>query len=112
MSATCVNTYDIGDLVILKNGTFLNSEGVAVDPSLINVKVQSPDHVDTTYTYGVDGNVEKLGTGVYRCTIKPLIAGIWFYRFEAVDPSASIVAALEGAEEHKFSVRASMFAYQ
>ena len=111
MSATCVNTYDIGDLVILKNGTFLNAEGVAVDPSLINVKVQSPDHVDATYTYGVDANVEKLGVGVYRCTIKPLIPGMWYYRWEAVDPSTFITAAMEGAEEHRFSVRPSAFVY-
>ena len=111
MSA-CVNTYDLGDLVILKNGTFLDAEGVAVDPPVINVKVQSPDAADVTYTYGVNPNVEKLAIGVYRCTVKPLVAGIWFYRWEAVDPSASIVLALEGAEEHKFAVRASMFAYQ
>jgi hypothetical protein len=110
MSA-CVNTYDVGDLVILKNGTFLDAEGVAVDPSLINVKVQSPDFVDVTYTYGVDTNVEKMAVGVYRCTIKPTIPGMWYYRWEAVDPSASIVVAMEGAEEHRFSVRPSAFVY-
>jgi hypothetical protein len=101
----------VGDLVILKNGTFLNAEGVAVDPPVVNVKVQDPAALDVTYTYGVNPNVEKLATGVYRCTIKPVIAGIWFYRWEAVDPSSSVVVALEGAEEHKFAVRASMFAY-
>ena len=109
--AASVNTYDIGDLVILKNGTFLDAEGIAVDPPLINVKVQDPAALDVIYTYGVDSNVEKLAVGVYRCTIKPVIAGIWFYRWEAVDPSAPVVVAREGAEEHKFAVRASMFAY-
>jgi len=108
----CVNTYDIGDLVILKNGTFLNSEGVAVDPPIVNVKVQNPEQLDVTYTYGGDVNLEKLAVGVYRCTIKPLIAGTWHYRWEAVDSSAAIIVALEGAEEHKFSVRASVFTYQ
>jgi hypothetical protein len=97
--------------VILKNGTFLNAESVAVDPTVINVKVQDPHNADVTYTYGVDANVEKLAVGVYRCTIKPLVAGVWFYRWEAVDPSAPVVVALEGAEEYKFAVRASMFVY-
>jgi hypothetical protein len=110
MSA-CVNTYDLGDLVILKNGTFLNAESVAVDPPMINVKVQNPNHVDVTYTYGVDANVEKLATGVYRCTIKPAIPGMWYYRWEAVDPSAFVTTAMEGAEEHRFSVRPSAFVY-
>jgi hypothetical protein len=97
--------------VILKNGTFRDSEGTAVDSPLVSVKVQDPTMLDVTYTYGVDANVEKLAVGVYRCTIKPVIAGIWFYRWEAVDPSAPVVVALEGAEEHKFAVRASMFVY-
>ena len=109
--AASVNTYDIGDLVILKNGTFVDSESVAVDPPLINVKVQNPNYVDVTYTYGVDPQVEKLAIGVYRCTIKPTLPGMWYYRWEAVDPSASIVVAMEGAEEHRFSVRPSAFVY-
>jgi hypothetical protein len=109
--AASVNTYDIGDLVILKNGTFLDGAETAVDPPLINVKVHNPNYLDVTYTYGVDANVEKLATGVYRCTIKPTIPGMWYYRWEAVDPAASIVVAKEGAEEHRFSVRPSAFIY-
>ena len=109
--AASVHTYDIGDLVILRNGTFLNSESVATDPPLVNVKVQDPNFVDVTYTFGMDAQVEKLDTGVYRCTIKPLIPGMWHYRWEAVDPSASITTAMEGAEEHRFSVRPSFFVY-
>jgi len=109
--AAAVNTYDIGDLVILKNGTFKDASEVAVDPPMINVKVQNPNHEDATYTYGVDAAVEKLATGVYRCTIKPTIPGMWYYRWEAVDASASIVVAQEGAEEHRFSVRPSAFIY-
>ena len=109
--AASVNTYDIGDLVILKNGTFKDGLDVAVDPVVINVKVQSPNYEDVTYTYGVDAAVEKLGVGIYRCTVKPTIPGMWYYRWEAVDPSASIVVAMEGAEEHRFSVRPSAFVY-
>jgi len=105
------NTYDIGDLVILKNGTFLNGNNEPVDPAVINVKVQAPDRTDTTYTFGTDLNVEKLATGQYRCTIKPLTPGAWVYRWEAVDPSAVIVTALEGAEEWRFQVRPSAFVY-
>jgi len=106
-----VNTYDVGDLVILKNGTFLTSESVAVDPPLINVKVQDPNYDDTTYTYGVDPAVEKLATGVYRCTIKPTLPGTYYYRWEAVDPAAYITTAMEGAEEHRFVIRPSAFVY-
>lgn len=109
MAAT-VNTYDIGDLVILKNGTFTSDAGDAVDPPVINVKVQDPRYDDTTYTYGTDANVEKLATGIYRCTIKPMIPGMWYYRWETRD-TALIVNAMEGAEEHRFSVRPSAFIY-
>lgn len=110
MAAT-VRVYDIGDLVILKNGTFTDAAGAAVDPPIVNVKVQNPNYQDTTYTFGVDASVEKTATGVYRCTIKPLIPGMWYYRWEAVDPSTFITAAMEGAEEHRFSVRPSAFIY-
>ena len=109
--AASVSIYDIGDLVILKNGTFTNGAGDAVDPPVINVKVQNPNYEDTTYTYGADARVERLSTGVYRCTIKPLIPGMWYYRWQAADPSASITTAQEGAEEHRFSVRPSAFIY-
>jgi hypothetical protein len=107
----CANNYDIGDLVILKNGTFVNSEGTAVDPGVINVKVQSPDYETAVYTYGIDPNIEKLAVGIYRCTIKPLQTGVWVYRWEAVDPAAALVTALEGAEERRFYVRPSAFVY-
>jgi len=109
--ARTVRIYDIGDLVILKNGTFIDGAQIPVDPPLINVKVQNPNHEDVTYTYGTDAAVEKLATGVYRCTIKPTIPGMWYYRWEAVDPSALITTAMEGAEEHRFSVRPSAFIY-
>lgn len=106
-----VHIYDIGDLVILRNGTFTSSTGDPIDPSVINVKVQNPHYEDATYTYGTDANVEKLATGIYRCTIKPMLPGMWYYRWEAVDPSALITTAMEGAEEHRFSVRPSAFIY-
>ena len=105
----CINTYDIGDLVILKNGTFKNGADVAVDPPVVTVKVQDPNYEDVIYTYGVDPNIEKLAVGVYRCTIKPTITGIWYYRWEAADPAAPITSALEGAEEKRFHIRISAF---
>ena len=105
-----VNGYDIGDLVVLKNGTFLNSASVAVDPPTVLCKVENPYGVETIYTYGIDTPIEKLAVGVYRCTIKPTIPGIWKYRWQAVDASASITVALEGAEEASFFVRATVFA--
>jgi len=109
--AACVKTYDIGDLVILRNGTFKDGSDTAVDPPVITVKVQNPLRESISYTYGVDANVEKLAVGVYRCTIKPLLSGIWFYRWQAQDPAASITVALEGAEEHSFHIRSSAFTY-
>ena len=111
MASSSVHVYDIGDLVILKNGTFKDGSDTAVDPPIINVKVVSPNLSYVTYTFGMDAEVEKLDTGVYRCSIKPMIPGMWHYRWEAQDPSASIVVALEGAEEHRFSVRPSAFVY-
>ena len=104
------NEYDLGDLVILRNGTFLAADNSAVDPPTVICRVKNPLGVAVVYTFGVDAQLEKLAVGRYRCTIKPLISGYWSYKWEAIDAAAAIVVALEGAEEKKFYVRQSVFA--
>jgi hypothetical protein len=57
-------TYDRGDLVRL-TATFTVSS-VATDPTSVVLYVRSPTGTLTTLTYGVDGAVVKVSTGVYR----------------------------------------------
>src|SRR5678815_1619261 len=104
------NCYDIGDVVILKNGTFLNGAGVAVDPPIIKVEVRDATGAQTTYEYGVDTELERLATGAYRLTIAPDIPGKWRYKWIAEDTTNPVTAALKGAEESAFQVKWSPFA--
>ena len=109
MSCETVNDYDIGDLVILKNGTFRDSAGNATDPPIVYCKVANPYGLLATYQFGIDSELEMISTGAYRLTIKPDKPGYWEYRWQAVDDVNPITAALEGAEQRKFYVKSTVF---
>src|SRR5678816_2272657 len=105
-----MNCYDIGDLVILKNGTFLDGSSTAVDPPIVKCEVINANGVQTTYEFGVDAELEQLSTGIYRLTISPDVPGKWRYKWIADDTTNPITAALKGAEESAFQVKWSPFA--
>lgn len=96
-----MNTYDIGDQVRLCV-TFSDSDGVAVDPTVITLKYATPAGAVTTLVYGTDAAVSREATGEYYADIVPTTAGIWRYRWYS---SGTITAAAEG----NFSVRRSQF---
>lgn len=71
--------YHEGDLVTVQ-GTFTDSNGAPVDPSVIKVTVVTPAGTETTYTYGVDAGLTKASTGVYRLNIDTSSnRGLWLY---------------------------------
>lgn len=41
------------------------------DPGTVTFTVRNPDNVETSYVYGVDGNVTKVAVGVYICALDP-----------------------------------------
>ncbi len=96
------NFYDLGD-VVRCTATFADDDGVVTDPTAVVAKYKEPDGTITTLTYGVDGALVKLGTGVYYFDLTPTVAGDWWYRFYATGSGQS-------AEEQAFRVEASQFA--
>lgn len=93
----CANCYDLGSAVLL-TATFTGQDGVTpADPTTVTLRVKDPNGVETTPT------ATKMSTGVYEYTFTPLVAGVWFYRFEG----AGVVTAVM---ESNFVVAASMFA--
>lgn len=96
-----MNTYDIGDQVRL-SVAFTDSDGVAVDPTVITLKYSNPGGTVTTLVYETDAAVTRDATGEFYADIVPTTAGIWRYRWYS---SGTVTAAAEGS----FSVRRSQF---
>ena len=65
-------------------GEFKDGAGNVADPVSCTLQVQSPDGVETTYTFGTNAELERLGEGDYRVRIFPDQDGRWFYRWEGV----------------------------
>jgi hypothetical protein len=71
-----------------------------VDPQEVSFVVKDPAGTTTTYVYGTDLVVAKLGVGLYELTLTPDSAGIWRVRLECGGNYL-------GAEEIRFYVQAS-----
>jgi hypothetical protein len=70
--------YDLGDLV---NLTVSFQTGSAyVDPSTIQLKVEDPDGLLSTFVYG-SGGIMKLSTGHYFYNLFANKRGQWWYRW-------------------------------
>ena len=91
------NTYDVGDLARV-TGTFTNSAGTAVDPTVVKLSYKDPSENITTLTYGTDASVIKSATGVYYCDVSIDEAGVWWFRWWATGTGQS-------ASESWFDVR-------
>lgn len=96
-----VNTYQKGDDVDLF-GDFRSSAGTYMDPDAVFCKVQDPDNVETTYTYGSSANLVKLATGKFRCRVDTTKVGTWFYRWYSTGNG-------KAAGENEFVVARSQF---
>lgn len=89
-----VNTYDIGDVVVL-TATFA-VDGTPTNPSTIACQVKDPNGTETTPT------PTNPSSGVYEVEVEPTTAGLWHYRFAGT-------GGAKAAEEHAFEVRRSAF---
>jgi hypothetical protein len=95
------NTYKVGTSVESR-AQFFDEFGVALDPPSVVAKVQTPEGVETSYTYGVDAAVVRETLGVYHLWIETLTAGIYVCRWKG-DGSVRV------ANEKEFNVTASKF---
>ena len=76
------NRYDSGDLVRC-TGVFTDSAGAVSDPGTLLFTWRTPTGTYGTYTYGVDAEVVKDGSGTYHVDLEPTVIGNWWYRWTA-----------------------------
>ena len=91
-----MNTYQKGDLVRV-SGTFTNSAGTAIDPSVVKFSYKNPAGTTTTLTYGTDVALVKDSTGNYHVDVDASLTGPWYCRFFSTGTG-------QAADESKFLV--------
>jgi hypothetical protein len=98
------NTYYVGGSLrpTFTFAKLISGSWVATDPTTIKLKFKTPAGVVTTYTYGVDAQVVRSGTGVYYFDLSFTTHGEWWYRAEGT-------GAVEEAFEKYLNVRNSQF---
>lgn len=102
MASTLSNVwYDVGDRVKLSVAIrdLESVETPLIDPDVLVFAMLEPEGSLTTYTYGVDAQVVKDGTGLYHVKWDTVAPGLHWSRFQA---SGNVGAA----EELGFRVKA------
>jgi hypothetical protein len=97
------NAYELGDLVRC-TGELATSEGVDTDPSGdVIAQIKAPDGTETTYTYGTDGELVKLATGLYYVDVDVTAGGRWTYRFHSTGAGQAAGESFFRAKRSAFS---------
>lgn len=81
------NTYVVGATVEM-TATFRNASDALTDPTTITCIIQTPDGVETTYTYAL-GTVTKDSTGVYSKLLTTAQDGTHQYYFKGTGAVAT-----------------------
>lgn len=68
---------------------FRDENGQNFDPDDVNFEVTDPDGVVTTYVYGVDPEVTKASTGVYRFDLPWTALRKWTVRAYSTTPAGT-----------------------
>lgn len=95
-----MSAYEQGQ-VVRATGTFKDSAGNLVDPSVVKFRVRTPAAVVTEYTYGVNADLVKDSTGVYHFDIVLSTSGLWKYRWVStgIGAAAKVVSLDVAAAE-------------
>jgi hypothetical protein len=84
-----MGNYDPGQIARL--GITLTVDGTVTDPTTIKIRVKPKTSPAVEYVYGVDSNVTKLSTGVYRAAITITDdPGQWQYRWISTGTAATV----------------------
>jgi hypothetical protein len=75
-----VNGYDKGNLIRV-TGTFTDSAGAAIDPTVVLFAYYASGATPTVLTYPTDGALAKDGPGIYHVDVSLTTSGPWYYRF-------------------------------
>jgi hypothetical protein len=93
-----MSAYEKGQ-VVRATGTFRDSAGNLVDPSVVKFRVRTPAAVVTEFTYGTDADLVKDSAGVYHFDVALVTAGLWKYRWISTGIGAAAkVVQLDVAE--------------
>jgi hypothetical protein len=93
-----MSAYEKGQ-VVRATGTFKDSTGSLVDPSVVKFRTRTPAGVVTEYTYGVNADLARDSLGVYHFDIALTTAGLWKYRWISTGVGAAAkVVTLDVAE--------------
>lgn len=93
------NQYLIGNATVLS--VVISKDNVHADPDVVQLLVESPTGVTSTYTYGSGSVIVKTAVGMYKANIDLLTAGVWKYRWQTAAPDT-------GAVESEFFVNESI----
>lgn len=95
--------FDVGDQLEIEV-TFRSVDRLLTDPTAVVFRIMSASLAETSFDYGVDPEVTRLSTGVYRLVYDLLSddPGTWSVRCQG---TGSLVAAVENT----FEVRDSAF---
>jgi len=99
--ATAINGYDKGNLVRV-TGTFKNSAGTLIDPTVVNFAYYVAGAAPTVLVYGTDAGLVKSSTGIYYVDVSLTSSGTWYYRFYSTGTG-------QAAEEWKLLCNESAF---
>lgn len=105
-------TYDIGKVARLRTWDpnkasslgFTNASGVAADPTIVILWVQSPAFAKTQYTFGSSAIV-KDSVGKYLFDLTLTASGVWLYKWIG---EGAVVAA---SPDTPLNVSKSVFVY-
>lgn len=92
-----MNTYDLGDRVVVEGSFTVND--IAADPTATTLTVHEPDGTETVYTYGVGATVVRDSAGEFHANLDPDLVGLWQYRWVGTGAAAA-------ASRNEFRVRA------
>lgn len=73
-------TYDLGN-VVRSIATFGDAAGGALDPTTVTFRMRSPTGTLTTYVYGINAELVRMATGLYRVDLSLSEPGRWSYRW-------------------------------
>ncbi len=103
MSCTTTGSFPLGSTVVCEIEFRDPADSNAlVDPTNVFAAVKDPGGVVTTYTYGVDVELEKDAVGQYHLNVNANLPGTWHYRGYST-------GTFKGANEDSFEVAASEF---
>lgn len=82
----------IDGTLVESTATFTNPAGVATDPATVIVQWQKPDGTIDEFTYGIDAQVVKTGTGAYNCQELTDDHGGWLVQWDGVGLAVGSIA--------------------